>query len=444
MRKLNAQTPILVLLVAAALLIGACGQRAAQGAVSDQGTLAGVPAASSEITIPAIETVSTGAEPAVTGSAVALQAPTLTPVDPQVPETWPVAPRPSVEGPVLKPAATTESTVVLDGNDTQSRQNAATLSRRAAVTLPTTEIVKVLTPSVVHISTELASGQLFGGFAPPSGEGTGLVLDLEGHILTNAHVIEGAQSITVTLHDGSNLPAEIVGRDLTTDLAVINVSGAQRLSPAALGDSSTLLVGEDVIAIGHALGLSGAATVSKGVVSALERSIDTNQNTTIIDLIQTDASINPGNSGGPLVNSSAEVIGINTAIIRGGQGIGFAININDVGVITEQLMEQGFVRRGYLGVNPSALTPQLSAHLGLDSDSKGILLRRVLPDTAAAAAGLEEGDIILSMRGEELRNNGELSKFLIAHQPGETVEMVFLRDGEEATIEVTLGERPDN
>ena len=261
-------------------------------------------------------------------------------------------------------------------------------------------------------------------------------------MLTNYHVVETGQDITVTLNDGSNHEAEVVGQDPVTDLAVIKIVDVDGLEPARLGDSSTLEVGEDVIAIGHAMGLRGAPTVSKGVVSALERAVDTTHNTTIVDLIQTDASINPGNSGGPLVNTRAEVIGINTVVVSVGQGIGFAININDAQEVARQIIDQGFVRRGYLGILPAAVTPQVAAYLGIDPEIEGILLRQVIPNDAADDAGLEAGDIILSMDGQMLRNTGELSKFLISHQPGDAVNVTLLREGEELIASITLGERP--
>ena len=308
--------------------------------------------------------------------------------------------------------------------------------------MPTTEVVKLLTPSVVNITTELATAGLFNTPFPPSGVATGVILTPDGHVLTNYHVVEVGQGITVTLNDGSNHEAEVIGQDPVTDLAVIKIVDVEGLEPARLGDSSTLQVGEDVIAIGHAMGLPGAPTVSKGVVSALERAVDTTHNTTIIDLIQTDASINPGNSGGPLVNTRAEVIGINTVVVSVGQGIGFAININDAKEVARQIIDQGFVRRGYLGVLPAAMTPQLAAQLGIDPEVEGIILRQVLPGSAADDAGLEAGDIILSMDGQTLRNIGELSKFLISHQPGDTMNMTLLRDGEELIASITLGERP--
>ncbi len=340
------------------------------------------------------------------------------------------------------PADTTAATAV-EGSGAAAAPGAASASLSPVVTLPTTEVVKILAPSVVHIATELVGAGAFNVPVTPSGGGTGIVLSEDGHVLTNSHVVEGAQTITVTLHDGSSLDASVVGRDPTTDLAVIRIE-ADGLEPALLGQSSELQVGEDVIAIGHVMGLSGAPSVSKGVVSALERSIDTARSSTIVDLIQTDASINPGNSGGPLVNSAAEVIGINTAIVRGGQGIGFAVNIDDAKIVAKQLIDNGFVRRGYLGVLPSSLTPILSSRLGIDTDSKGVLLHRVIPGTPAERAGLEQWDIILAMDGQRFQNNGEMSKFLISRQPGDTVEVDVLRDGEEIRLELVLGTRPDN
>ena len=331
---------------------------------------------------------------------------------------------------------------MVDGESGGGVQGAVAVTLREAVEIPTTEIVKILTPSVVDITTEFVGASAFNSAAPPSGIGTGVVLDLEGHILTSNHVIEGAERIDVTMHNGTSYPAEVAGFDPPTDLAVIKIT-AEGLEPAALGKSSELLVGEDVIAIGHALGLSGAPTVSKGVVSALGRSIDTDRNVTVIGLIQTDASINPGNSGGPLVNNRAEVVGISTAMFRAGQGIGFAINIDDAKVVARQLIDQGFVTRGYLGVLIARLTPALAVRMGLDADTEGVVLRAVLPGAPADDAGLLQGDIIRMMEGQTLRNTGELSKFLIAHRPGETVDFLVIRDGEEVTGQLTLGSRPD-
>ena len=277
---------------------------------------------------------------------------------------------------------------------------------------------------------------------PSSGVGTGIILDDKGHILTNNHVIAGAQIITVTLSNGESMSAEVVGGDFQTDLAVIRIEPVD-LPPARLGNSSELQVGETVIAVGHALGLPGGPTVSKGVVSALGRSIETSNQNTIVDLIQTDASINPGNSGGPLANDRAEVIGINTAIIQTGRGIGFAINIDDAKTVVSQLIEQGYVERGFLGVTPLNLTPGLARRPDINVPvDEGILLARVILGTAAAEAGLQERDVITHLGGQSIANTGELSKFLIAHQPGETVSMVYFRGQTKVTTEITLRGRP--
>ncbi len=334
-----------------------------------------------------------------------------------------------------------ETPTVTVGTGVTGLPDATSTSLKRIIALPTTQVVKTLTPSVVNITTEIG-GTASTGALSPSGVGTGVIIDTEGHILTIDHVLEDARSTTVTLHDGADYSAEIVGRDAATDLAVIKID-ASGLVPATLGKSSDLLVGEDVVAIGYALGFEGAPTVSKGVVSALGRTIDTDRHITMSDLIQTDASVNPGNSGGPLVNRMAEVIGINTAVIRGVQGIGFAINIDDATLVAQQLVDQGFVRRGYMGVLYDTLNSILALRLGLDADAKGVLLRRVVPNTPAADAGLQPGDVIIEMGGQTLRNTAELSKLLMSHQSGDTLDIVVLRNSREVTVTITLGERPD-
>lgn len=303
------------------------------------------------------------------------------------------------------------------------------------------KVVKVLTPSVVQILTEFLSMGDFNQSGPGPGVGTGVILDEQGHILTNNHVIAGAQRITVTLSNGDSFPAEVVGGDAETDTAVIRIE-ADGLQPAKLGRSSELQVGEDVIAIGHALGLSGGPTVSKGVVSALDRSIASGLRITMLGLIQTDAAINPGNSGGPLMNARAEVIGINTAVIEGSQGIGFAINIDDAKFVVAQLMGRGYVERASLGISPFNLNPGLANLLGVPV-TEGIAVAQVFPSGAADMAGLQAEDVIVQLGDEPIRNTGELSKFLIAHPAGETVTVVFFRGTEERTAQLTLGEPPE-
>ena len=217
--------------------------------------------------------------------------------------------------------------------------------------LSTVDVVRILAPSVVQIANESVAIGAFNRPIPAEGVGTGVIIDAAGHILTSSHVIEAARTITVTLSDGERYEARLVGNDPTTDVSIIAIE-TEGLQPAKLGTSADLEAGEDVIAIGHALGLRGGPTVSKGVVSALGRSILDGQHT-IVDLIQTDASVNRGNSGGPLVNMRAKVVGINAAIIPGSQSIGFAVNIDDAQVVAAQLIENGRVERGFLGVRPS-------------------------------------------------------------------------------------------
>lgn len=306
--------------------------------------------------------------------------------------------------------------------------------------LSAVEVVEILTPSVVQITTESLTMGMFNEVIPRRGVGTGSILDTDGNILTNNHVVQDAQRITVTLSNGDSFPAELVGGDPTTDTAVIRID-APNLQPAELGSSSRLKVGEDVIGIGHALGLPGGPTVTKGVISALGRSIDTGNQITIVDLIQTDAAINPGNSGGPLVNVHAQIIGMNTAIIQGSQGIGFAINIDDAKIVAEQLLLRGYVERGYLGIRPVNLSPGLANMRGVP-ESEGVFIISVDEGSAAFGAGLQDGDVIVGLDDDPIKNTGELSKFLIDHPPGQTIFAEILRGEERLTVEITLGERP--
>ncbi len=302
------------------------------------------------------------------------------------------------------------------------------------------EVVKTLTPSVVQVVTERLAMGTADQPGPGMGVGTGVILDLEGNILTNNHVIAGADRITVTLSNGESFPAQLIGGDPISDTAVIRIE-ATGLQPAILGRSSDLQVGEEVIGIGHALGLPGGPTVSKGVVSALGRAIASSPQNTIVDLIQTDAAINPGNSGGPLVNSRAEVIGINTAIIQGSRGIGFAINIDDAKIVIAELLQRGYVNRGFIGISPINLPPAFANRVGAPV-SEGVLVVQVIPDGAADIAGLREEDIIVGLDDEPIRNTGDLSKFLIANPPGEMITVVFFRGSEEKSATLTLKEIP--
>lgn len=314
--------------------------------------------------------------------------------------------------------------------------------------LSTEEIVRKLRPSVVQVLTEDAAQDVFGRVVPSLGIGTGVIIDTEGHILTNNHVVRAggepdgqiAGRITVTLSDGRTEAAEVVGTDPPTDLAVLQID-APGLKPAELGDSSSIAVGSDVVAIGFALGLDGEPTVTRGVVSAKGRTIQEDP-FSIPDAIQTDASINPGNSGGPLVDGSGRVIGINTAIIASAQNIGFAISIDLAEPISEELILDGRVARAFLGVGTTDITPSLAANLGLPME-EGVGIISVVPGSPADEAGLLPNDIIIRLDEEEVRNGGDLLEALRMYPTGDQVTVQFYRDGDEEEIELTLVERPD-
>ena len=306
--------------------------------------------------------------------------------------------------------------------------------------LSTVDLVRQLTPSVVHVLTIPPKTGEANPASPGIGVGTGIVLQSDGYVLTNNHLIDGAESIVVTLHNGESYPARLVGGDANPDVAVVKID-AMGLQPAQPGSAESLQVGQDVVAIGHALALPGGPTVSKGVVSALGRSIEAGLQDTFVDLIQTDASINPGNSGGPLVNSRGEVVGVNTASFSGGQGINFAINIDDAMVVSRQLIERGFVERGYLGIAPLNLTPVIASQIGVPVQ-EGIIVAQVAEGSDAQSAGLRGGDVIVAIDGHPIRNTGDLSKFLLDHPPGQRISVRLYRDGAELETEATLGDMP--
>ena len=304
----------------------------------------------------------------------------------------------------------------------------------------TVDIVRHLTPSVVHVFTEYETAGAFNQHTPTTGVGTGIILRPDGYVLTSDHVIRGADYIIITLHNGESYPGRTVGGDSNPDVAIVKIE-ADGLQSAQTGSAADLRVGEEVIAIGHALALAGGPTVSRGVISALGRSIDAGPQNTFVDLIQTDASINPGNSGGPLVNNRGEVIGVNTAAIQGGQGIGFATNIDDALAVSSQLIEKGYVERGFLGISPVNLTPAIAAQIG-SPVYEGIVVARVLEDSAAHVAGLQGEDVIVALGGEDIRNTGDLSKFLLENLPGDRVSVRIYRGDVVMETDAILGERP--
>ncbi len=267
--------------------------------------------------------------------------------------------------------------------------------------------------------------------------GSGVIVDQQGFILTNNHVTERADEIQVTLADKRTFKARVVGSDPKTDLAVIRIEKATGLVPARLGDSERIRIGEWAIAIGNPFGL--AQTVTVGVISATGRS---NVGITAYeDFIQTDASINPGNSGGPLLNIRGEVIGINTAIVAAGQGIGFAIPISMAKGIKDMLIAQGRVVRGWLGVQIQSLTEDLAGQFGVKPD-EGVLIANVLKDGPAEKGGLKSGDVVLEVDGAKVAGVSQLQRLVAAVPPGKQVNLKVRREGRDLFLALAVGEMP--
>jgi serine protease Do len=273
------------------------------------------------------------------------------------------------------------------------------------------------------------------------GSASGFIFDARGYVLTNNHVVEGADEIEVTLMDGRTFDAEIVGRDPSTDVAVIRIQGDD-LPTLKLGDSDELRVGDWAIAVGNPLELKGTVTV--GVVSALGRAdLQIRGGSPLYqDFIQTDASITFGNSGGPLVNIDGEVVGVNAAVNAAVSGIGFAIPINIAREVAESLVDKGKVVRGYLGIVPQEITSALAEAKGLES-TQGIIVAAVEPGTPAAEAGIESGDVIVAFAGTEIKSVNQFRRTVAGVGPGEKVAVAVLRDGEAKNLTATLRERPD-
>ena len=271
---------------------------------------------------------------------------------------------------------------------------------------------------------------------PRQGSGSGFVIDREGYILTNHHVIDGAERITVTLSDGRTLRGEVVGADPAIDVALLRVEAQGPLPEAPLGNSDDLRVGEWVCAIGNPLGYVHSVTV--GVVSFIGRKLF---DPSLDDYIQTDAAINFGNSGGPLINAAGEVVGINSAISSRASNIGFAVPINQAVAILPQLKKSGRVSRGFIGVGLTDVTPALQRALGL-SVSKGAMVQDVSPASPAERAGLRPYDVILEVDGEQMLSNEELIREISARLPGSVARLEILRDGRRHSTQVKLAERP--
>jgi putative serine protease PepD len=336
--------------------------------------------------------------------------------------------------------------------------------------LTVAEIYRRTASGVVRVTPmgNVSSADPFDPFAPPQqgeqplGTGSGFVIDTEGHILTNFHVVQGAQEVHVTFSGREPVVAKVVGADPSTDIALLKVDlPARALTPLPLGTSKEVQVGDDVVAIGNPFGLD--RTVTKGIVSALQREITAPNGYEIDEVIQTDAAINHGNSGGPLLNAEGEVIGINSQIetgndvAQGNVGVGFAVPIDTVREVTSQLMTTGKVERAYLGVSMETITDELAQSFRLPAD-KGALIARVEDGSPADKAGLQGGDnqvildgqtyvlggdIVTAVDGKAVTTLEGLRDEILSHKPGDSIQLEVNRDGSPLTITVELGRQPN-
>jgi serine protease Do len=320
-------------------------------------------------------------------------------------------------------------------------------------------VVKQLKPSVVRISVTSSTNRRgpFGSINGPAqaqGVGTGMVLDDQGRILTNNHVVTlessgPAGSVSVDLPNGKSANANVVGSDPQTDLAVVQVGNGDRegLTPIQWANPSSIVVGEQVVAIGYALDLGGAPTVTTGVVSAVDRSIP-EQDATISGAVQTDAAINPGNSGGPLLDLNGKVVGVNTAGLAGSsgqpvQGLNFAISVETAQPITQELLAHGKVTRGYMGVGVTDITPDIAQANDLGVNH-GAGVGEVSNGSPADKAGLRPGDVITKVGDMDINNTGDLTKALARYGPGQNVAVNYVRGGKQSTTTINLGQRPSS
>ncbi len=340
------------------------------------------------------------------------------------------------------------------------------ISGQTVITLDTfKEVARRTTAGVVNINTSKIVnrgsdpfGQMFGEdfmerfFGTPQRRerqdnlGSGFVIDKDGYILTNRHVVGNADEIRVEFTSGKRYDAKLVGKDANTDVAVLKIEAKEPLTVLELGDSDKTEVGEWVIAIGNPFGLGGNS-VTSGVVSFKGRSLRLEERGNPVDMIQTDASINPGNSGGPLLNMHGQVIGINTLIITRGlpqsAGVGFAVPINIARDIWPQLREKGRVVRGRIGVQITPLDEDLAKSFKL-KDTKGAVVTDVTPGSPAEKAGIQPGDVIIGADAEEIADNSALSRYISMKAPGTKVSIRLLREGKEMTLPVVVGAAPDN
>lgn len=308
--------------------------------------------------------------------------------------------------------------------------------------------------SVVSIVTSSTTNNLYDNTYTATAAGTGMIVTSDGYILTNKHVVKGANKIAVVLNDGTKYEnVSVVGTDPLNDIAFLKLEGVNNLKAATLGDSKTISVGQQVIAIGNALG-QYQNTITSGIISGTGRTLVAANNSDgstekLTDMIQTDAAINSGNSGGPLVNAAGEVIGLNTATSQTAENVGFAIPISAVKGMLSSLVETGKAERAYLGVYQTQITPEIAKQNNLPVSSGAYLhnsgsFSAIISGSAAAKAGLKDGDIIVTVNGAKVGANGSLTNLIAEYKPGDTVQLGVIRGNQEGTINVTLDKYSSN
>lgn len=309
--------------------------------------------------------------------------------------------------------------------------------------LAKSDLVTKLAPAVVSITTQGIGYDMFYRPVPENGAASGVIIDPEGYIVTNNHVVDGANSLTVTLSDGRSFEAVKWAGDEVTDLAVVQIQTDNSLPYAHFLNNSLDKLGllEEVVAVGNALALPGGPTWTSGVISYLGRSIEETNGAMLDSLIQTDAAINSGNSGGPLVNMAGQVVGINTAIASGAENIGFAISTNTAIPTVYSLVTEGTKTPAWLGVETITVTSAIRAEYGLSVDS-GAMITSVLPGSPAAAADLRPYDVIIKFGDANIASNQDMGSAMQSHSPGDKVELTVKRGGATLTIETTLGQKP--
>ncbi len=338
----------------------------------------------------------------------------------------------------FSPNASPSLTTTNDGNSTITQEESSIAS-----------VAEKVGPSVVSIITQANVTSYFGGASSSEAAGTGIIVSKDGYIMTNNHVIRSASTVSVIDSKGAIYKdVKIIGRDPLNDIAFLKVTSDTEFTPAELGNSSTIRTGQQVVAIGNALG-QYSNTVTSGIISGMGRSVVASSETgdsreSLTDLIQTDASINPGNSGGPLVNMAGQIIGINTAVAQDSNGIGFAIPVNSTKGILAGVLENGKVSRAYLGISYVTVTPDIANEYNLSVDSGAYVnsssrtTNPVVSGSPADKAGLKEGDIITKVNNEVVGSQGSLGSILGEYRPGDKITITYTRDGKEYTTTATL------